>query len=390
MLDIYNFRKEIEKTYDESIVPGFVIAAGKKGGDKILESFGYKAILPERKANSVDTVYDLASLTKVMATTTALMQFIGEGKINLEMKIGEFIDAYRYGEYSNITIKNLLSHTAGYPDWYPFFEEIKKREKTSGECLIGTYEGKKLVYSLAKEIHLTDSTLTSTKYSDIGFIILGEIVEFVSGEHLDTYCENRVFGPLGLSSIYFVDMEKKRNGLYANKNEELFAPTEKSMWRNCLITGEVHDDNAYAMGGVSGHAGLFGTANDVYKFGEAILDCYNGTNSFISQRIVRTFAKRQLIDRNSSWALGWDTPSKGFSTSGHYFSEESIGHTGYTGTSLWIDLKKEVIVVILSNRVHPERQNRAFVKLRPLLHDIVMETLGCTTPPGEETEGLKE
>lgn len=368
-------KETVQAVLNEKSTPGIVIAAGKKGGVFFTQAYGKKQLIPEETAASVDTIYDIASITKVMATTTALMLLVQRGRVNLEMKVAEFIDEFTEENKDRITIKHLLCHVSGLADWHPYFEEVRKRESDGGMPLIGNEKGKRIVYSLANNEKLTCNDFSATKYSDIGFIILGEIIEIITGESLNIFCEREIFSPLGLKDTFFVDLLHREKTLTSERLQRI-SPTEQSEWRQCIIKGEVHDDNSYAMGGISGHAGLFSTAEDVYGFGMAILDCYHGRSDFLNQRTIKEFSKRQLIDRNSSWALGWDTPSEGFSTSGHFFSAKSIGHTGYTGTSLWIDTKKEVVAALLSNRVHPDRKNRKFIKARPVIHDAVMNVLG--------------
>ncbi len=379
----------VQSILNDKTMPGVVVAAGRKDENFLLESYGKKQLVPEELPNSVNTIYDIASVTKVMATATAVMLLVQKGKLNIEMKVSEFIDEFREEEKSAVRLKHLLCHVSGLADWYPFFEEIRRKETVGGTRLLANKRGKNLVYSIANSQELVNKDFSVTKYSDIGFIILGEIIEMITGEAFDEFCRREIFSPLGLEDTFFINLEDKEKTLTGDRLERI-APTEDSKWRNCLIRGEVHDDNCYAMGGVSAHAGLFSTAADVYKFGMVILDCFHGRSDFLHQRIVREFSKRQLIDRSSSWAIGWDTPSEGFSTSGHFFSKESIGHPGYTGSSLWIDTKKEVVVALLSNRVHPDRANRKFVKARPVIHDAVMNVLGASKiypPKPLRTEG---
>ncbi|RMF96060.1 MAG: class A beta-lactamase-related serine hydrolase [Candidatus Schekmanbacteria bacterium] len=373
------FRETAQEVLRKKSTPGFVIAAGKKGGAKFIEAFGKKQLVPYEIGNDVDTIYDIASVTKVMATTTAIMLLVQRGLINIEMKVSEFIDEFASNGKDKITIKHLLTHTSGLSDWYPYFEEIRRKDEEEGSQLMCKSNAKKMVYSLVNNEEIEKRENPVTKYSDIGFIALGEIIEKITGEALDSFCEREIFIPLGLKDTFFVNLEDKGRTLSEERLKRI-APTEYSQWRGGVIKGEVHDDNAYAMGGISGHAGLFSTAEDVFNFGMTILDSYHGRNDFIKQRVIKEFSKRQLIERDSSWALGWDTPSEGFSTSGHYFSPLSIGHTGYTGTSLWIDMKKEVVIALLSNRVHPDRSNRSFIKDRPLLYDAAMEVLGEAHP----------
>jgi serine-type D-Ala-D-Ala carboxypeptidase len=203
-------------------------------------------------------------------------------------------------------------------------------------------------------------------YGDLDFIVLGAVLEQVAGERLDTFCERRIYTPLGLSDTHF-------NPLPFRGDRARYAATEQCPWRERVIWGEVHDGNCWAMGGVSGHAGLFATAHDVLRFGEEMLAADRGESAIFSGELAREFFRRQELAPKSDWALGWDTPTPGHSTSGQHFSARSIGHTGFTGTSLWIDLERGTVIVVLTNRVHLIVKRSQFV-LRPEIHDLIYDS----------------
>jgi CubicO group peptidase (beta-lactamase class C family) len=211
-------------------------------------------------------------------------------------------------------------------------------------------------------------------YSDLGFILLGAVIEEVSGMTLDRFCHERIFRPLGLRATAFIDLSLLR----ARRLEpvtEMIAPTERCPWRKKVLCGEVHDDNAYAMGGVAGHAGLFSSAKDLDTILCRLKECYRNTAPFIPQRIVQEFWTRDQAVSDSTWCLGWDTPSPTNSSSGAYFSPHSVGHLGFTGTSAWLDLEHDRHVILLSNRVHPSRDNEQIRAFRPHIHDLIVKAL---------------
>jgi len=210
---------------------------------------------------------------------------------------------------------------------------------------------------------------TRALYSDLGFMLLGAVIEEVSGMSLDRYCFDRIYKPLGLRSTSFVDLSVLRTRRL-EPIADMIAPTERCPWRKRILCGEVHDDNAYAMGGVAGHAGLFSSAHDVDRIATVLRECYDGQSLFLPGAVVREFWHRDEAVSSSTWALGWDTPSPRDSTAGSEFSRHAVGHVGFTGTSIWIDLEREMHVIVLSNRVHPTRDNEKIKEFRPVIHDL--------------------
>jgi CubicO group peptidase (beta-lactamase class C family) len=206
-----------------------------------------------------------------------------------------------------------------------------------------------------------------TVYSDLGFMILGWMVEHLSGRRLDRFVAEEIYTPLDLENLFFIDLHSK-------PRKAQFAATEVCPWRNILLNGLVHDDNAYAMGGIEGHAGLFGTAMDVYCLLSVLLSDFYGRSDtrLFEKDLMKTFFKRQNVKGR---ALGFDTPSLTESSCGQYFSKQSVGHLGFTGTSFWMDLERSAIVILLTNRIHPSRENNKIRAFRPILHDTIMKTL---------------
>lgn len=344
--------------------PGIFLLFARKGDIRYKKAVGSASLIPYESELTEDTIFDIASLTKVMATTSALMMLVKEKSIGLKEKASCFIPSLEDHGKGEITIRHLLCHSSGLPAWRPFYQKINK-----GKDFIPDLKTKDMVYKLVHQEPLIYPVGEDSKYSDLGFILLQEIIETVANMSLDRFCHETIFKPLGMEKTFFVPLPDK------SRKKEEFAATEDCPWRKRVLRGEVHDDNAYAMGGVAGHAGLFATGEDIYVFAKEVLDTLKGKGRLFLKEILEEFVKREGSVEGSTMALGWDTPSRVFSTSGKYFSEGSIGHTGFTGVSLWIDIKREIIIILLSNRVHPSRENEAFNRFRPYIHDTVMEEL---------------
>ena len=293
------------------------------------------------------TLYDLASLTKVVGLTTALMLAVDEGKLSLDAPIQRYVPAFVGNLKDRVTVRMLLAHASGLPAWRPLFRETGNRAEAI-ELAIGT--------------PLESAPGAREVYSDLGLIVLTQAVEMIYRERLDSLLERRVFGPLGVHSLRFLPAEDLHG----------IAPTELDLWRGRVLRGEVHDENAARMEGVSGHAGLFGSAPDLLTFAEWLLERWReGTNG---PSLVQAFTRRQELVAGSSRALGWDTPTAGGSA-GSLLSANSFGHTGFTGTSLWIDPQHRLAIVLLSNRVNPTRNNPRWNPVRGRIADLVMTTL---------------
>lgn len=296
------------------------------------------------------TLFDLASLTKVLATTPCWMLLAAGDTEILDRPISHwFFDVPRYK--TNITPRHLLAHASGLPAWRPYY-----LMQFSGDRLAATCER---ILTEPLEYPVGGGCV----YSDLGFILLGCIVEIETGSSLDRFCAERIFSPLDLDH----DLMFKPTGV-----AERIAVT-----RVGEPAGLVNDLNARSLGGVAGHAGLFGTARAVAGLAATIVKSRVGKDGFFSAHVVREFCERIDFVSGCTRALGFDTPSEEGSSSGRFFSHRSIGHTGFTGTSVWIDLDREVTVVLLTNRVIMGEADRRIKEFRPLLHDAIMETLFC-------------
>jgi serine-type D-Ala-D-Ala carboxypeptidase len=302
------------------------------------------------------TLFDLASVSKVTATTVMAMILYERGVLDLEAPVAaivpEFIaaspEAKQDSRRHDVTLRMLLAHSSG----LPAYEKLFLKARTRDELLHAAFT-----------TPLTADPGSRAEYSDIGFIILGATLERIAGESLDHFCHREMFGALGMSNTTFNPPPEMRAHIPPTVDDRVF--------RHRIIQGEVHDENASVLGGVAGHAGVFATAADVAKFAHAML---NGGHPILRRETVSLFTRREDKPQGTSRALGWDTPSHP-SQSGKYFSATSFGHLGYTGTSLWIDLERQLSVTLLTNRTWPDCSSQAIKSVRPKFHDAVIEAL---------------
>lgn len=328
--------------------PGGVLAVGDREGLLHLHPFGRLTYEAEAPPVTAKTLYDLASLTKVVATTTLAMILVDEGKLELDQPVQELLPDFQGPGKKAVTVRHLLTHSSGLPALAPLYREIQGKE-----AYVERIQAMELVYPPGSR----------STYSDLGMILLGEILERTAGQPLDALVHTGVLDPLGMRDTRF----RPPPDLHPR-----IAPTEIDPWRGRLVQGEVHDENAFAMGGVAPHAGLFGTAGDLARFARMLLN--RGTldgHRIVSSETVDLFTRRAGIPE-SDRALGWDTKSPEGSSAGTLFSPRSFGHTGFTGTSLWIDPERGLFVILLTNRVHPTRENNLIREVRPAVADAVV------------------
>lgn len=355
------------------VTPGAVLLVSVGGEILHHRAYGHAQRLPDPRPLTLDTLFDVASLTKVMAATAATMVLIEAGKLSLEEQVCQYLPDFRGEGREKVTVSDLLIHGSGMGAWRGFYKEILDGQAAGGPNP-GTPEARAKVFAEVRQSPLTQRRGSAAVYSDLGFLLLTQLLETVSGDRLDHFCDKHLFSHLGLKDTFFLplDAEVPRNG----RPEAAFAATEFSHWLGRYLVGEVHDDNCHVMGGVSGHAGLFSTATDIHTFACTLLKAFQGQRGLIySPEIVREFWRRRVFSNGSMRAYGWDVPTPGQSSSGKHFSELSFGHLGFTGTSIWIDAAREVVVILLTNRVHPTRDNEKIKTLRPVIHDLVMEKL---------------
>jgi CubicO group peptidase (beta-lactamase class C family) len=353
--------RRLTQGVDDGCFPGAVLAVGYHGHLAFEAAVGHAMLTPVERRMSLETVFDLASLTKAMATSMAVMCLVDMGQLRLDASINAYIPAFGHASEVCPTLRQLLTHASGLPAWQPYYRGIDPSSPLA--------ERRQQVFEAVHREALVSPPGSTTQYSDVGFILLGELVERVTGVAFDAFCTRQIFQPLGIQGMGFRHLPPPRPTGMA------YASTENCPWRGRVLDGEVHDENAWIMGGVAGHAGLFATARQVWQFGQSLLDVFAGRRSLVSTATLRTFTQRQDLPYGSTWALGWDTPTPGQSSAGRHMSPTAIGHLGFTGTSLWIDLAQRLVVVLLSNRVHPSRQREGLRAFRPAIHDAVMQAL---------------
>jgi beta-glucosidase-like glycosyl hydrolase/CubicO group peptidase (beta-lactamase class C family) len=331
--------------------PGAQLIIGRGGRILHKRNFGNLTYAPLSPLVDDGTMYDIASMSKVLVTTTAVMMLYEEGRLDLDARVSSILPAFGRNGKERITIRNLLVHNSGLPAFRAYYTFCSDAAEA-----LDTILGEPLDYP----------TGTRTVYSDLGMIVLGKVIEQISGKPLDVFARERVFGPLGMAHSMYNP---------ADSLKRFAAPTElDTVWRKRVVQGAVHDETAALLGGVAGHAGVFSTASDIARFARMMLN--GGTldgRRLLRESTIDMFTRRQ--DRGSSRALGWDMRSSQGSSAGRYFSMRSFGHTGFTGTSIWIDPEAGLFVVFLTNRVHPSRQNRKLIEFRPVLHDAIRAAL---------------
>lgn len=339
----------INFSIEDKAFPGAVVIISKNNKIIYEKGFGHLTYDDTSAVVTKNTIYDLASLTKVIATTTATMLCYDKKLFSLDNRVSKFISGFGNNGKEKITIKNLLLHNSGLPASLLFY----KNTKNETEVLKEIYSCKLLYKPGSKMV-----------YSDLGMILMGKIIEKVTGKRLDKFCKEEIFDPLGMKSTYFNPPDSLKYKI---------APTEvDDYWRHRLIWGEVHDETASLLNDVAGHAGLFSTAEDISKLINVLLNKgeFNG-KQFIKSETVKLFTTK--YSNQSTRALGWDTKSEEHSTAGDMFSMKSFGHTGFTGTSVWVDPTRDLFVIFLTNRVYPTRENHKISKVRPALHNLVIE-----------------
>jgi CubicO group peptidase (beta-lactamase class C family) len=343
--------------------PAACVEVGRADTTLWRAAFGTLTYDSDSAPATLDTVFDLASLAKVIATATLCMRAIDDGRLQLDEPVSSRLSAWRGADREPVSVRDLLAHTSGLTAYLPFFRDHAGRVEFE--------------HAICRS-PLEYAPRTQAIYSDLGFILLGFILE-------DAYFQSRTecTGPGTCESSAGLSAQFKRLAAFVTPEPLAFnpprewrprtAPTEIDPWRGRLLTGEVHDENAWALGGAAGHSGLFGTAGAVGAFARAVLRTIAGEPLLARPETMRMFIRRTEIP-GSSRALGWDTMLR-TSSCGTLMSSTAIGHTGFTGTSLWIDWERDLYIVLLTNRVYPTRENKAIRQIRPQLHNRVVEEI---------------
>ena len=344
----------IRKAVSNKVFPGAVFLIARKGVIVTYEAHGEAVSIPRQMSRpmKLDTIFDLGSITKPVATATSLMILLERGKVQLIDKINHYIPEYKGVEKEETTLYNLLTHTSGLPAWKPLYGKCKTREEFLKELC---------------SMELECKPGSRVAYSCLGFILLTFIIENMTGESLASFSRKQIFLPLEMEDTFFNPPEKVRSRI---------AATEKCRWRGRILIGEVHDENAFGMGGISGNAGLFSTARDLAVFAQTFLNMGEyGPARILSPLTMKLMTRNHTEALNEPWGLGWALkPEKG-SSAGELLPSATFGHTGFPGNSLWIDPESELIVILLTNRIHPIRENYAIHRVRPLFHNIIASSI---------------
>jgi CubicO group peptidase (beta-lactamase class C family) len=341
----------LEDAVAQKAFPGASVAVTHAGKLVALKAFGHFTYEGTSPTVTVESIFDLASVTKVVATTSMAMILYERGLLDLDAQLVGVVPEFngddpRRGE---ITFHMLLAHSSGLPGHEKLYLRTHTREELITEAL---------------RVPLKSSPGTRAEYSDIGFIALGLALARIAQEDPDAFCQREVFGPLSMLQTTFGPPPELKSRIPPTADDQTF--------RKRIIQGEVYDENASVMGGAAPHAGLFSTASDIATFAHTIL---NEGTPMVRSGTLAAFTRRETLPHGTSRALGWDTPSHP-SQSGKYFSPSSFGHLGYTGTSLWIDPERQLSVTLLTNRTWPDSSNQAIKEVRPRFHDAVVEALG--------------
>lgn len=345
----------------DHVFPGAVLLAAKARAVYLHEAYGYANLFTKQKMTT-GVVFDLASLTKPMATSLAVMALMRDGCLDLDVQLGDVLKPFKKTSKAAITIQQLLCHQSGLPDYKPYYIKVSQHPVSERQSVLCEHLLKEeLVYPIGSRV----------LYSDLGFMILRWVVEHVAGKRMDRLVEGAIYKPLEISDLFFRPLDKTGA---AEKCGRQFAATEQCPWRNAVLEGVVHDENAYAVGGVEGHAGLFGAAQAVHSLLTTLYTVFHTDleTSFVSQDVMRRFWEPCASGVRTP---GFDRPSAKGSSSGCYFDPNSIGHLGFTGTSFWMEPLSGIMIILLTNRVHPRRTNNKIKIFRPQLYDMIMKSI---------------
>jgi serine-type D-Ala-D-Ala carboxypeptidase len=373
-------RNQLQEGLTRRVFPGAVTCVAREQRVLALEALGFAQITPRRRILQAHTIFDLASLTKPLATTTAILQLCSRGLLELDAPVASYLPSFANSEHGKITIRHLLTHTSGLPAWEMLYlpSPLRPDDRRQAACK-----------SIAEAVERIGATPTSAppganvEYSDLGFIVLGHLVALLGTKTLDVYTHDHIAHPLSLSSLRFRPPASWRRRCAATEVGNAYERARSSdlglpngfRWRTHLLCGEVHDGNAYYVGGgVAGHAGLFGTAHDVARIGQMLLHggALDGHRILPATLIADATTDQTRGLAGGGRGLGWAVSQPWF---GQRASAAAFGHTGFTGTSVLIDPAREAVIVLLTNRVHPSAEPNAIVEFRPVFHDAVLEAL---------------
>ncbi len=344
----------------DSVFPGAVLLCAR-GNDVLFHDAYGVANLTDQRRMQRNAIFDLASLTKPLATALAVSQLIKAGRVSLDTRLGDLLPGVRQTPKAKISIDMLLRHTSGLPAHREFFTIMKEKVREN-------FSPRQVLRNLIISEPLVAEPGDQQVYSDLGYMFLSWVIETLSGQRLDQFVQGKIYEPLGIRDLFFID----RNG--EPMKSDLLVSTGTCPWRRKTLTGEVDDDNAWAAGGIEGHAGLFGDALSIHILCREILNavCRRPT-LVLDPDVIGSLVRKE---KGRDYVAGFDTPSKRNSSAGRFFSLASVGHLGFTGTSFWLNPDSQLIVILLTNRVHPSRENQKIKNFRPKLHDLVSMTFG--------------
>ena len=346
------------------VVPGAVVLVAADGTVVFHQAFGHRQLEPRPLVATVATIYDVASVTKAVVTSVLAMQAVGTGTLRLDDPVVAHLPEFVGEGKAVVTVRHLLAHASGLPAHRPFYEWIAA----------GADRRSRILRAAAAE-PLAGIPGARSVYTDLGFILMGWILERLAGARLDHLAERGIFQPLGFASTAFIPVNEEEHPDPRVFSTAAVAATERCPIRGRSVVGEVHDMNALAMGGVAGHAGLFSTAAELATLARALRGAWHGDAgaSLVERDVIREFWRPAGIP-TSNWRLGWDGPAMHNSLAGTRISRAAVGHLGFTGCSLWIDPEHDRIVILLSNRVHPTvRDDPRFRAFRPAVNDAALE-----------------
>ncbi len=348
----------VEEIIASGRMPGCVILVGRRGAVVWRKAYGMAEIEPEQRPMRADTPFDLASLTKVVVTTTAVMILLERGEFRLDQPVAYYLPAFSDKGKGDITLRQLLLHESGLPAWQDFSKTCSDSAEVIAEiCAVEPRYASGVRYL----------------YSDLNMIVLGEVIRRVDGRSLDEFSREEIFEPLGMAHTTFNPAGEFAAAAAATTRAEGRADVPDGT----MLMGRVHDANAALMGGVAGHAGLFSTADDLAVFAQMLLNGgVYGDTRILSPVTVRRMTEEHLrVNSTVRRGLGWDLHSEEFCTAGDLLSASAYGHTGFTGTSLWMDPENDLFVILLAHRLHPDGRQSAFNEVRARIHNVVAASI---------------
>lgn len=370
----------MEEGIENQVAPGAALLVGKFGEIVFTHACGQRYLRPERpiEANkmAIDTVFDIGAITSVLVTTTLVMQLVENGKLRLDDKVSRFVQGFGVLGKSLITIEHLLTHTSGIVGAHAFYEELSKANSGARLGIMTSRGAKDQIINTIIRMSLKYETGSKQVYSELGFIVLGYIVEMLTGLGLEKAAHRYIFQPLMMKSSSFIDLSMiKRRGIHPVT--DMIAPTEDCPWRKRVLCGEVHDENAWAMGGIAGHSGLFSTVFDTHLFASEILSAYRGSSSFLKRQTLLDFWKpvQATANQDASRRAGWDSPSDENGMESSKLSENAVGIQGSTGCSLWLEPDDGLEIILFTNRIHPSRSNKKIQSFRSQLHSLAVSAV---------------